>query len=176
MPYLGHESGVESPSATSATRDLADVPKVGTVGTRQGGRTRRSDAKLLLQSDDHAQPCDCDVRQSDTKHIMLRIAEGHEGQAQLLERKTGNYQNSLSAIEQKHGAGTIVHSKRLPHRVMVLRLRPETYGVDTSPSLYLGARRSCGYRRHTEFSDEAAQSNRDNVARDSEMMSPGVPG
>jgi len=27
-----------------------------------------------------------------------------------------------------------------------------------------------------EFSDEAAQSNRDNVARDSEMMSPGVPG
>jgi hypothetical protein len=29
---------------------------------------------------------------------------------------------------------------------------------------------------HAEFSDEAAQSNRDDSARDSEMMSPGVPG
>jgi hypothetical protein len=32
----------------------------------------------------------------------------------------------------------------------------------------------CGEQR--AFSDEASQSNRDNGARDSEMMAPGVPG
>jgi hypothetical protein len=33
------------------------------------------------------------MKDPETKHIMLRIAEGHERQAQLLEKKAGDSQN-----------------------------------------------------------------------------------
>jgi len=33
------------------------------------------------------------MKDAETKHIMLRVAEGHERQAELLEKTTGDSQN-----------------------------------------------------------------------------------